>query len=449
MHATILGHASFFFENGDERLLLDPVLRTTPLTGSMVHQYPRVLHLENLPKPTMILITHAHFDHFDPETLEKLPHDVPIVIPPDRRMSRIIEAIGFKDVRHLNTWDSLQHGSLRLTATPSDAPVTELGLIVESDDARFWHMSDAEPLPDTAARVVSEHGPIDVVSVKFQPTDAQLNFQHNMGSSFDRRVVASWLEAACECAPKLAFPYASGLCFGGERAWLNRYAFPFSVDFIAGLLGERLSGKGVASIVHPGDVIGIKNDQVSIESQASAFVRQAEPATSVDWEPFDGRQLLGLRTAQERRQFEDEIASFLFDGEFSTWLTKPTDGKPDRLKAFREWRVLAQIVIHMGADEYWYAHVDFTGEKPEVRQGKAPSSNYFTHIGASGARQLITGESSSLETMLGGNVFIHERLLTVRHGRIDAPATARLYEEFPDPFLTYGGVRKGRKIGRN
>jgi hypothetical protein len=445
MRATILGHASFFFENDGERLLLDPVLRTTPMTGSMIHQYPRTLELNKLPKPTMILITHAHFDHFDPETLKTLPCDVPIVIPPDKRMSRVLTTIGFKDIRHLNTWEFLEHGSLRLTATPSDAPVTELGLIVESSDARFWHMSDAEPLADTASKIVAEYGQVDVVSTKFQPTDAQLNFQHNMGSSFDRRIVASWLESACKCAPKLAFPYASGLCFSGERAWLNRYAFPFSVDFIAKLLRARLDGIGAAATVRPGDVITITNRQISMDSQASPFVRQAERETLVNWEPFDEQHLPGLATDHERQQFEKEITSFLFDGKFSNWLAKPADGKSDRLKAFREWRVLGQIVVHMGSGEYCYVQVDFTGEKPEVRAGQTDSATYFTHIGAAGARRLITGEASPLEVMLEGNVCIYERLITVRDGRIDAPATARLYEEFPDPLLTFGGAH-GRSL---
>ncbi len=440
MRATILGHASLLFENKDERLLLDPLLRTTNLLGSMVHQYPRALDLQRLPKPTLILITHAHFDHFDPETLAQLPHDVPIVIPPDRRMTRKLGDMGFSEVLHLNTWKSLQHGSLRLTATPSDAPVTELGLIVETDDARFWHTSDAEAPPDTATRILSEYGPVEVVSTKFQPPDAQLNFQHNMGSSFDRCAVAAWLESACQCAPKLVFPYASGLCFTGERAWLNRYAFPFSVDFTADLLARRLAGVGASTIARPGDVITIENRCVGMERQASPFVRQAGPETRVDWEPFDDRRLLGLASDCDRRQLEKELARFLFDGQFARWLTRHTDGDSARLRAFSAWRVLCQIVVHMGSGERWYAQVDFTGETPEPRPGQTAKANYFMHIGADGAQRLIAGKASALEVMLEGSVRIYERLITIRGGRLDAPATQRLYEEFPDPLLTFGSV---------
>jgi hypothetical protein len=64
------------------------------------------------------------------------------------------------------------------------------------------------------------------------------------------------------------------------------------------------------------------------------------------------------------------------------------------------------------------------------------------HIGADAAHRLIAGEVSPLEVMLEGSVRIYERLITVRDGRLQAPATARLYEEFPDPLLTFGGARK-------
>ena len=445
MRVTILGHASLFFENDDERILLDPVLRTTGLLGSLVHQYPRKLDLERLPKPTLIVITHAHFDHFDPETLTGLAHDIPILIPPDRRMSRKIEAMGFSEIVHLETWDNYRHGSLRLTATPSDAPVTEFGLIVDTEDARFWHMSDAEPQADTAAVAMSRCGPIDVVSTKFQPADPQLHYQHNMGSSFDRHAVAQWLETACACAPKLAFPYASGLCIGSERRWINRLAFPFSDEFVADLLGRRLAGIGASAIVRPGDAIDIATGRVTHEEQISPFVSQAGPATRVDWEPFDHRLLSGMGDAEEQRQFESELAQVLLGGEFAEWLTGQLGNEKSRLRSFGEWQVLGQIVVHFGPEKRWHAQVDFRGDEPKVRSGKTQTASYFMHIGADAARRLLNGESSALEAMLEGNVFIHERLLAVIGGRIDAPDTTRIYKDFPDPLLVFAGARRSAK----
>lgn len=442
MRVTILGHASLFFETEHERVLLDPVLRTTPLMGSLVHQYPRALDLERMARPTLIVVTHAHFDHYDFETLGSLPKDIPTVIPPDPKMVRKLGAMGFQDLRQLNTWDNLVHGAIRLIATPSDAPVTEFGLLVETADARFWHMSDAEPPADAVTRLLSEYGPIDVVSAKFQPADPQLNYQHNMGSSFDRRAVASWLETACACAPKLIFPYASGLCFAGDRAWLNRYAYPFSAEHVAALLGQRLAGIGNSTVAHPGDVLSIQDRSVGIERQGSAFVRQAGPAACIDWEPFDDRRLLGLASEHERRHFEGELTRMLLEGEFAAWLHKHVASDSALLKAFREWCVIGQIVVHLGDGERAYFQIDFSTERPKVGPGRTETANYFTHIGADAARRLLTGDASPLEVVIEGSVYISERIITVRDGRLDAPSMTRLYEQFPDPLLSFGGTRR-------
>jgi hypothetical protein len=305
-------------------------------------------------------------------------------------------------------------------------------------------MSDAEPPVDAATRILSDHGSVDAVSAKFQPADPQLNFQHNMGSSFDRRAVASWLETACTCAPKLVFPYASGLCFGGDRAWLNRYAYPFSAAYTSGLLGKRLAGVGEADVLRPGDVISIKDHRVRIERQASEFVRQAVPETHIDWEPFDERRLVGLAGGADRRGFERELARVLLGGEFGGWLEERSAGDSALLRSFREWRVVCQIVVHLGFGERSYFHIDFTRGQPEIREGRIVAANYFTHIGADAARRLLAGEASPLEVMIEGSVYIFERIITLRDGRLEAPATTRLYEEFPDPLVSFGGRRRAR-----
>src|SRR4051794_27267381 len=74
---TIMGHAGLFIEAGAERILVDPVLRTTPLaSGSVVHTLKRSLDLTAMPRPTTVVVTHGHLDHFDPESLRTLDRAV-------------------------------------------------------------------------------------------------------------------------------------------------------------------------------------------------------------------------------------------------------------------------------------------------------------------------------------------------------------------------------------
>jgi hypothetical protein len=227
-----------------------------------------------------------------------------------------------------------------------------------------------------------------------------------------------------------------------ERGWLNRYAFPFSVEFVADLLRQRLCGTGKVAIVRPGDVITIRAGHVTHEEQVSPFVRQAGTATRVDWEPFDHRPLSGIRSADKQRQFEGELSRILLEGEFAGWLARQTGDDKSRLQSFRKWKVLGQIVVHFGPERRWHAQVDFKGDEPEVRPGKTHTANYFMHIGADAARRLLAGQSSALGVMLEGNVFVHERLLAVCDGRINAPDTTRIYKDFPDPLLIFAGSRK-------
>ncbi|HEU0100111.1 MAG TPA: MBL fold metallo-hydrolase [Allosphingosinicella sp.] len=437
MQVTILGHASLFIEAAGQRILLDPVLRTTSLLGSVVHQYPRALNLEAMPRPDLLVITHEHYDHFDPETLEKLPKDLPMVIPPDERLERDLRNIGFSTFTRLGDWEHAVFGGVRLTATPSEADVIELGLVVEAEGARFWHMSDAEPSEDTSARILAEHGPMDFVTVKYQPPDPLLNYVHNLSSSFDRSTVARWLEHACACRPKLAFPYASGLCLSEDHHWLNRYAYPISPEFARSVLAKRLAGIGEATVMKPGDVISIEDGRVRVDRQASAFVRQGAPDTVVRWEPIELEHLTGIASADKREELRGELTRLVANGEFSNWIAQ----HPKLLKPFMEWGIVCQFVVHLGGGERICFQADFSGPNPETRMGENDAAAYFMHISGGATRELLEGTNSSVEVIYQGRARIFERIIAVRDGKVEASDAKHMYGTFPDPFFCFVNAR--------
>lgn len=88
-----LGQAGFWIETGRMRVLIDPYL-----SDSLARKYagqvndhrrmmpPPVLP-DDLPRPDVVLITHAHTDHMDPDTLGPLAArypDLPFVVPAAR-----------------------------------------------------------------------------------------------------------------------------------------------------------------------------------------------------------------------------------------------------------------------------------------------------------------------------------------------------------------------------
>lgn len=75
--ATWLGHATILLRVGDLWILTDPVmshrigLPLGPITFGLGRLTPPA-NLDRLPKPDVILISHAHFDHLDKPTLRRL-----------------------------------------------------------------------------------------------------------------------------------------------------------------------------------------------------------------------------------------------------------------------------------------------------------------------------------------------------------------------------------------
>ena len=438
MQVTILGHASLFIETAQERILLDPVLRTTSLLGSVVHQYPRALDLNKMPRPDRLIISHEHYDHFDPETLRELPKDLPLVIPPDDRLERNLRGIGFSEFTRLGDWQQAVFGDVRLTATPSEVDVIELGLIVESGGARFWHMSDAEPSADTSERILAEHGRMDFVTVKYQPPDPLLNYVHNLSSSFDRRPVADWLEHACHCQPKLAFPYASGLCLSDDHQWLNHYAYPISPEFVQSVLAKRLAGVGEATVMKPGDVITIEDGQVRVDRQASPFVRQSAPDRIVKWEPIETERLADMPSAAQQSELREALTNLVSNGEFESWIAE----HHKLLQPFYDWGIVCQFVVHLDAAERISFQADFSGATPRTSMGENEAAAYFLHIGGQAARELLDGTSTSVSIIYQGRARIFERIVAVRDGKVDATDAKHMYGSFPDPFFCFVNARR-------
>ncbi|MBK7403936.1 MAG: MBL fold metallo-hydrolase [Phycisphaerales bacterium] len=147
--AAWLGHGGVLLRQGGMTILVDPVLshRIGPRIGGRTigpgRLSPAPLGVDGLPRVDLVLITHAHFDHLDKPTLERLAgHGTTVVT--SRRTRRLIPR-GFASVVELH-WDGVvEVGGVRVSAlrpehwggrTAIDVVRGCNSYLIESDDQR-------------------------------------------------------------------------------------------------------------------------------------------------------------------------------------------------------------------------------------------------------------------------------------------------------------------------
>lgn len=436
MRVTICGHAALYIETIDQRILVDPCFSDTLVGGTLTYYPGRVFELDKLPNLTALVVTHGHFDHFHLETLKKLKRELPVMTADEPQLVEQLRQMGFSNVTVCQPWEAIALGQTYLLPTPSDHEEAEFGLLVRDPTGTFWHMADAEVTMEIGDRLTREQGAVDLISTKYQPVvRASMGYLHNMGARFDSQGVVNWLEAACACNPALVFPYASGLCFSGRHAWLNRYAFPLSSEETVRLLQRRLGSPERATTVRPGDVIELQaGERPQRHQQASPFVRE-KPSPTFRWEPIDLSTLTGLSTPEERRSLQQQLDIFLA-GPLLSWLKQQVKHQSIWASFPRE-EVVWQLVVHTGDGERLNYAIDFRSQDFSVLPGEHPEANFFTHIAGQALDDVITGKMPGLIFWLAGEVRSYEKVICVRNHRFECPQWPETPEDFPSDPLTY------------
>src|SRR5260221_14347658 len=99
---TWIGHASFLVQFNDLNVLIDPNFANWLFFLKRIKRAG--LRLRDLPPIDLVLLTHAHFDHFHKPTLRKLPHQKIAVMP--WGVGDLAQGLGFERVIQLKHWAS-------------------------------------------------------------------------------------------------------------------------------------------------------------------------------------------------------------------------------------------------------------------------------------------------------------------------------------------------------
>ncbi|HMO64415.1 MAG TPA: MBL fold metallo-hydrolase [Verrucomicrobiota bacterium] len=111
---TWIGHASFLIQFTDLNVLIDPNFANWLFLLKRVKRAG--LKLRDLPRADMVLLTHAHFDHFHKPTLRRLPNPGIGVMP--WGVGELARGLGFGRVIELEWWETFARGGWEVTLTP-------------------------------------------------------------------------------------------------------------------------------------------------------------------------------------------------------------------------------------------------------------------------------------------------------------------------------------------
>ena len=429
MKITMLGHASLYIETAGPRILMDPVLIDPHQEGKLAIFPDREVHWENLPEFDLLVLSHHHLDHFDVNTLARLPRDVDVMIPDSDLLENSFRQLGYKSIRRIvpNQWIELDDA--RLLFTPSAVSFPEVGLLIQDRDGTFWNQVDSVVTLKHVDLVMAIAGKIDLLLSTWQPM-LEMAFMDNQSIQFPTDLYAQLLANVGRIRPGALAPGANGFQYLGDSAWLNHIVFPQSRErFLRDVVTMLPELENKAFAFDPGDALEMKNATVRHISSDSHFV------TSAPRDPF----MLEFRPSTAQRPLtscarlltgaEQQLVSDFCEQTLPRYI----DEHPILYTSHRKWGVIYQLeVAYSDNSEYW--SVDFSDKSPTWRQEHNPAANLFCGVTASGLVSILDGTHTWDGLYLSGEFYQHHRIYGVWRNGVVLPVNLDVANPLIDMF---------------
>jgi L-ascorbate metabolism protein UlaG (beta-lactamase superfamily) len=145
---TWIGHASFLIQFTDLNVLVDPNFANWLFLLKRIKRSG--MKIKDLPPIDVVLLTHAHFDHFHKPTLRRLPRPKIGIMP--WGVGDLAWDLGFERIIELEWWESFSQRDWKVTLTPSkhwgartlrDSHRGYGGFVLEHQGRRIYHAGDS------------------------------------------------------------------------------------------------------------------------------------------------------------------------------------------------------------------------------------------------------------------------------------------------------------------
>lgn len=166
-HLTWIGHATFVQRLGGK------LLATDPIWSSRIHTVKRLaapgVALADCPPLDVVTVSHAHYDHLDLPTLERIGKDALYIVPQDN--GDVLRSAGLSNVVELAWWQTHTVGDLRVTLVPAQhwsmrAPWDKNkrlwgGFVYEAPEGTTYHAGDTAFAADVFGAIAERFPRID------------------------------------------------------------------------------------------------------------------------------------------------------------------------------------------------------------------------------------------------------------------------------------------------
>lgn len=282
-----LGHSALAVRHAGKFLLCDPWMSRKGAYNASWFQYPEYEgDVDALTHPDVLYISHEHLDHYDPEFLEKVPRETPILTGRvhKKRMLAKLRRLGFTNLVELDNFEpyEIAPGFVVKISTPTfHCPPHwfDSCALIEVGGHKVMNLNDcnlALPVADLRAEGIdvlfAQATPAIWYPLVYRTYDDARKLE--LAAVRRESAITSFLASAKALQPRLAIPFAGPPCFFDPE--LARFFFgPGSMFPSPSVAAGRLAAETdiPGAVLQPGDKLWIgergAKDEFRVEKAAA------------------------------------------------------------------------------------------------------------------------------------------------------------------------------------
>jgi L-ascorbate metabolism protein UlaG (beta-lactamase superfamily) len=201
MNITWLGQGGFLIELPGARLAVDPYLSDSLACKGLARLVAPPCSPQAL-RPSMVVCTHDHDDHFDPATIGPIAAsqtDCQFAGSASVIRHALQMGIDSQRCRQLQWFECISHGPAVLCAAPAEHDGDAIGLVVEHAGRRIYVSGDSVYFDELARGIVKAAGsPLDLVLICINGRAGNMTWRQAV-------------DVVCAVGPRAAVPMHYGM----------------------------------------------------------------------------------------------------------------------------------------------------------------------------------------------------------------------------------------------